>query len=258
MPSVNSDWNTDCEFQSTALIEGDYITFTKVRNFKWRTVKDRDEFWDDNIKVNLNEIKDIWFVVDHFHKIHGLAHTFLSVEFDDGRCLSFSFEARREKGERYHPWKGLWRSYELYLLVGYESDLLGLRTNARGNQDYLFRAQTPPGKDRQLLLAIASKMNQLNINAEWYHSLLTTCNTSIVKVVNQITPGRIPFVWRNFLPGYTPKAAFKLGLIEDWGGFEKTMELARIDEIAQSWDESSEDYSTFIRHRMPKSVVKEN
>ena len=254
VPSTDSDWNTDCEFQSKAIIEGDHITFTKIRNFTWRTTKDRDEFWDDNVKFDLREIKDVWFVVDHFHKIHGLAHTFLSIEFNDGRCISISFEARRVKGERYHPWKGLWRSYELYLLIGYERDLLGLRTNARGNRDYLFRAVTPPGKDRQLLLSIAQKMNQLSENAEWYHSLLTTCNTSIVKVVNKITPGRIPFIWRNFLPGYTPKAAFKLGLIEDWGGLEKTLEVARVDELAKDWDGVS-DYSSFIRQHMPDSAV---
>ena len=256
-PSTDADWNTDCEFQSTAVIEENHITFSKIRDFTWRTTRDRDERWDDNVKFDMREIKDIWFVVDHFHKIHGLAHTFLSIEFNDGRCISISFEARRVKGERYHPWKGLWRSYELYLLVGYERDLLGLRTNARGNRDYLFRAVTPPDKDRQLLVAIAQKMNQLNQNAEWYHSLLTTCNTSIVKVVNKITPGRIPFVWRNFLPGYTPKAAFKLGLIEDWGGLEKTLEIARVDILAKQWDEKS-DYSTFIRSHMPSSASNEN
>ena len=257
VPSTDSDWNTDCEFQSKAIIEGREITFTKIRDFTWRTTRDRDEKWDENVKFNVDEIKDVWFIVDHFHKIHGLAHTFLSVEFNDGRCISFSFEARRVKGERYHPWKGLWRSYELYLLIGYERDLLGLRTNARGNKDYLFRAVTPPDKDRQLIMAIAQKMNQLSENAEWYHSLLTTCNTSIVKVVNKITPGRIPFVWRNFLPGYTPKAAFKLGLIEDWGGLEKTLEIARVDELAKEWDGKS-DYSAFIRKHMPDSSVNEN
>ena len=256
-PSTEADWNTDCEFQSTAVIEENHITFSKIRDFTWRTTRDRDERWDDNVKFDMREIKDIWFVVDHFHKIHGLAHTFLSIEFNDGRCISISFEARRVKGERYHPWKGLWRSYELYLLIGYERDLLGLRTNARGNRDYLFRAVTPPDKDRQLLVAIAQKMNQLSQNAEWYHSLLTTCNTSIVKVVNKITPGRIPFVWRNFLPGYTPKAAFKLGLIEDWGGLEKTLEIARVDILAKEWDEKS-DYSTFIRSHMPSSASNEN
>ena len=257
MPSTDSDWNTDCEFQSTAKIEGNHVTFSKIRDFNWRTTRDRDERWDDNVRFDLREIKDVWFIVDHFHKIHGLAHTFLTIEFNDGRCISISFEARRVKGERYNPWKGLWRSYELYLLIGYERDLLGLRTNARGNRDYLFRAVTPPGKDRQLVLAIAQKMNQLNQNAEWYHSLFTTCNTSIVKVVNEITPGRIPFVWRNFLPGYTPKAAFKLGLIEDWGGLEKTLKIARVDQLAKDWDGKS-DYSEFIRSLMPASSIDKN
>jgi len=257
VPSTEADWNTDCEFQSKAIIDEHHITFTKIRDFTWRTTRDRDEKWDDNVKFDLREIKDVWFIVDHFHKIHGLAHTFLSIEFNDGRCISISFEARRVKGKRYHPWKGLWRSYELYLLIGYERDLLGLRTNARGNKDFLFRAVTPPGKDRQLLLAIAQKMNQLSETAEWYHSFFTTCNTSIVKVVNKITPGRIPFIWRNFLPGYTPKAAFKLGLIEDWGGLEKTLQLARVDELAKDWDGKS-DYSTFIRKHMPDSPVDKN
>ena len=99
-PSTNSDWNTDCEFQSSATIEEHHITFSKVRNFTWRTTRDRDEEWDENVKFDLREIKDVWFVVDHFHKIHGLAHTFLSIEFNDGRCISFSFEARRQKGVR--------------------------------------------------------------------------------------------------------------------------------------------------------------
>ena len=37
IPSTDSDWNTDCEFQSKAIIDGDYITFTKIRDFTWRT-----------------------------------------------------------------------------------------------------------------------------------------------------------------------------------------------------------------------------
>ena len=72
------------------------------------------------MKVDANDLKDVWFVVDHFHSLKGLAHTYLTFEFGCGTCLSFSFETRREKGERYHPWDGLWRAYELYLLVGFE------------------------------------------------------------------------------------------------------------------------------------------
>ena len=120
----------------------------------------------------------------------------------------------------------------------------------------MFRAITPPGKDKALLLGLINKLNQLAAEPEWYHSLLTTCNTSIVRIVNQVTPGRIPFLWRNFLPGYTPKAAFKLKLIEDWGGFEATLEKARIDERAQRWD-GTEDYSVMLRSFLPSPVEQE-
>jgi len=256
-PSLELEWAADCEHLTTATVEGTKITFHNVRDFIWRTTKDRDENWADEVHVDLDDLKDVWFIVDHFHSIKGLAHTYLTFEFGEGTCLSFSFESRREKGERYHPWDGLWRAYELYLLVGFERDVTGLRTHGRGNKDYMFRAMTPPGKNKELLMGMIQKLNDLAVNPEWYHSLLTTCNTSIVRIVNQVTPGRIPFLWRNFLPGYTPKAAFKLKLIEDWGGLEATLEKARIDQKSQDWD-GVEDYSAMLRSFLPKSTMDED
>lgn len=252
-PSLDLEWAADCEHLTTATMDGNNITFHMVRDFTWRTTRDRDERWAETVHVRLDELKDVWFIVDHFHTLKGLAHTYLTFEFEDGTCLSFSFETRREKGERYHPWDGLWRAYELYLLVGFERDVTGLRTHARKNKDYMFRAITPPGKDKDLLMGLIGKLNQLAVQPEWYHSLLTTCNTSIVRIVNQVTPGRIPFLWRNFLPGYTPKAAFNLKLIEDWGGLEATLAAARIDERAQAWD-GEEDYSAMLRSFLPPST----
>ncbi len=254
VPQLEDDWNSDCERTTTADVNGDSIRFNNVRDFFWRSTRDRDESWADTVEVRADEIKDVWFVVDHFHSIHGMAHTFLTFEFNDGTCLSFSFEARRRKGQRYHPWLGFWRHFELYLLVGFERDLLGLRTNARGNKDYMFRAITPPGKEKDLLHALTNKANSLAVKGEWYHSFLTTCNTSIVGMVNRITPGRVPFTWRNFLPGYTPKAAYNLNLIEDWGGFEQTLERARVDEHAMKWDGEG-DYSSMIRDYLPKGPL---
>ena len=249
-PSLDLEWEADCLYLTTATVDGNDITFHMVRDFTWRTTRDRDERWVEHVKVRLDELVDIWFMVDHFHSLKGLAHTYLTFEFKDGTCLSFSFETRREKGERYHPWDGLWRAYELYLLVGFERDVTGLRTNARKNKDYMFRAITPPGKDRLMLLGLIEKLNQLAVTPEWYHSLFTTCNTSIVRIVNKVTPGRIPFLWRNFLPGYTPKAAFKLKLIEDWGGLDATLDQARIDLIAQQWS-GEEEFSLMLRQHLP-------
>ena len=185
-----------------------------------------------------------------------MSHTYLTFEFHDGTCLSFSFETRRQRGKRYHPWTGLWRSYELYLLVGFERDVTQLRTHGRNNIVSMYRVITPPDKDRQMIVQIAHRLNQLANRPEFYHTLFKTCNTSIVRAVNTVTPGRIPFLWRNFLPGYTPKAALKLNLIEDWGGLEATMEKARFDQHAQGWDGVS-DYSAYIRSGMPPSPFDE-
>ena len=97
------------------------ITFRNVRDFHWRTTRDRDEKWADEVLVDSTKVKDIWFVVDQFHAFRGMSHTYLTFEFEDGTCLSFSFETRRQRG-KYIP-GGLWRSYELYLLVGFEQML---------------------------------------------------------------------------------------------------------------------------------------
>ena len=136
-PSLDLVWAADCEHLTTANVDGSSITFQMVRNFTWRTTRDRDEDWIEEVHVDAEDLKDVWFIVDHFHSIKGMAHTYLTFEFGSGTCLSFSFESRREKGERYHPWDGLWRAYELYLLVGLERDVTGLRTHGRRNRDYM-------------------------------------------------------------------------------------------------------------------------
>ena len=101
-PMLDDDWNSDCEKTTTAEITGAKIRYRNIRDFLWRTTRDRDEAWQDSLEVDADEIKDVWFVVDHFHSFQGLAHTFLTFEFNDGTCLSFSFEARRRKGQKYH------------------------------------------------------------------------------------------------------------------------------------------------------------
>ena len=174
----------------------------------------------------------------------------LTFEFGDGQFITFSFETRREVGERYHPWNGLWRAYELYLLVATEKDALHLRTNARKHKVHLFRVQTPPGKDKALFNALCDRLNSLAEKPEWYHTFGKTCTTAIVDQVNLITPGRIPRMWRTLLPGHSARAAWKLKLIEDWGGFESTVEASRVDERANLW-KGDEDYSHFIRAHLP-------
>ena len=40
-------------------------------------------------------------------------------------------------------------------------------------------------------------------------------------------------------------AAWKLKLIEDWGGYDSTIEASRVDQRAQTWD-GKEEYSSIL------------
>ena len=44
--------------------------------------------------------------------------------------------------------------------------------------------------------------------------------------------------------------AWKLKLIEDWGGYDSTIEASRVDQRAQTWD-GKEEYSRHIRAHLP-------
>ena len=57
-------------------------------------------------------------------------------------------------------------------------------------------------------------------------------------------------MWRTLLPGHSAKAAWKLKLIEDWGGYDSTIEASRVDQRANNW-KGTEEYSRFIRAHLP-------
>lgn len=256
VPRLDRNWQTDCARMPNVEIADGVATFTNFREFTWRTTKDRDERWTQR-SVKIDELVHVWYIVDHFFSIKGMAHTMLSFEFADGQCIVASFESRREKGEWFNPWLGLWRAYELYLAWGTENDLIGLRADARDNRVYMYRVVTQPGNDKALFLELCRRTQELAHRAEWYNSIFTTCLTSIVEQVNHIAPGRVGFTWRYVLPGHSARAAFNLGLIEDWGGYQQTVRRAKIDRLdTAGLDEKS--FNAALRTHLPKSQSTES
>ncbi len=246
------DWVADCARTPHFTLNEDEDSFTlhNRRDFTWRTTKDFDVKWDD-WSAKISDIVGVWYVIDHFHKIRGMAHTMVGFEFSDNRYLMVSFETRREKGERYHPWAGLWNEFELMMVWATERDLLGVRTNARDNDVFLFPCNVIPEKRQALLRAMIARTNQINETPEWYNTLTSTCTTSIVRVVNQVTPGRVPPTWRAILPGYSAWTVWKRDILVKRGTFKETVEAAAITKKAKAsgiGEPGTHDYSINVRN----------
>ena len=247
-PSNDRSWVNDNERMATAEFNGEEVTIRNVRDFNWRSTRDFDERWID-VKINLDTISKIWFVLEYFDPSkRQMAHTIMSFETEDGERLACSIEVRRERGERYHPIKGMFRQYELIYVWATESDVIGVRTRCRKKSvTHLFEAVVlGPGNERRMFESYLRRTNKLSEHPEWYNTITNTCTTNIVGHVNEVYPGRVPRAISILLPGLSPKLLHRNNLVKMTGTLEETLEMSIIDERGDSWDGLS-DFGDWIR-----------
>lgn len=247
-PSNDRSWVNDNERQAEAEFNGDEVTIRNVRDFEWRGGRDFDERWID-LKLNLSEVEKIWFVLEYFDpKRRQMAHTIMSFEMSDGTRLACSIEVRRERGERYHPIKGLFRQYELIYVWATERDVIGVRTRCRKRSvTHLFEAVVlGQGNERRMLESYLMRTNKLIESPEWYNTITNTCTTNIVRHVNEVYPGRVPRALAILLPGLSPKILQRNNLVRMNGTIEETLQRSIIDDRAKSWSGDS-DFGDWIR-----------
>ena len=247
-PSNDRSWVNDNQRLATVEISGDKARIKNVRDFNWRTTKDYDERWVD-VTIDLNEVRKIWFVLEYFSpERKEMAHTILSYEFEDGRRLACSIEVRRKEGSRYHPLKGIFRSYELIYVWGTERDVIGVRSRCRRkSKTHLFEGVVlGPGNERRMLESYLRRTNKLAKDPEWYNTITNTCTTNIVNHVNEVYPGRVPWAIGILMPGLSPKMLLRNNLVKSSGNIDETMESSLIDSISEKWDDSR-DFGDWIR-----------
>jgi hypothetical protein len=129
-PSNDRPWVPDVARLSTAEIDGDRVTIHNLRNFAYRSEEDYDERWETR-SYDLSTIEGVDFFLVYWGS-PAIAHTITSWTFEAGPPLAISIETRKEVGETYSAVKGFFRQYELYYVVSDETDVVGLRTNHRG------------------------------------------------------------------------------------------------------------------------------
>lgn len=253
-PSNNRQWAPDNAVVPDVIITGNNISVTGFRHSVYRSESVTDVHYHD-CAFRLTDLQQVWFVVQRFTTLEGIAHNFLtfSVAGADGpRYFSVSVEIRREEGESFDPVKGLYRQYELIYIIADERDEIGSRTVLRpDDRVFLYPVNATPVQVQQLFLDIVARIQILREHPEFYHSLANNCTNNIVNHAYKFTPLPISSLDPRILaPGFADRLAFAKGLIGIPGEtFEGLQQRCRIDEIAREVG-ITDNFSEHIRRRV--------
>jgi hypothetical protein len=246
-PSHERPWRPEVAVMPRATIDGDRVRLTGVRNFDYRSRNDFTVRYEER-EVRLSHLKSIDFYVSYF--LEGpVGHTFLSFMFDDAPPLTISIETRPEVGEGFAPIASMFKQFELIYVVGSERDLVGVRTNHRGEPTFLYRLNSSADDTRRLLLVYLERINQLADHPEFYHLLTNSCTINIVRYANAAgRKGR--FDIRHLLNGLIDSYLYHSGRINTDLPFEELRQRSLINQAAQAAD-GSPDFSERIRASLP-------
>lgn len=255
-PSNDRNWAADNDRQPLVNFGSDSVRIDGFRHSVYRSESDFDVRYG-SFDFPINKLDKVWFVVQRFTALEGIAHNFLTfrVKHDDRvRYFSVSVEIRREEGESFSPVLGLYRQYELIYVIADERDEIGARTVMRpDDRVFMYPVNATPEQVQQLFVSIAARIDQLRSRPEFYHSLLNNCTNSIVLHTFGLTSEPINRLdLRIVLPGYADRFAWANQLIGDDGQpFETLKQKCRIDRIARKVG-ITESFSADIRSELPE------
>ena len=250
-PSNDRAWQPDVAQQPYAEISGDQVTVHNVRNCTYHSETNFTAAFETR-RYDLAKLRtaDIFLVDWGLHKV---AHTMLSFGFDDGQYLCFSIETRKEVGESYSAFKGLFRQYEVLFIAGDERDLVGLRTNFRqGETVRLYRmVKAPPQAVRGVFMDYMNQINGLNRKPEWYNAVTENCMVGFFQIARQhAVKGRGRWHWSVILNGYADRHAYENGALDTSLPFDELRQRSIVNERARAAGDSPA-FSELIREGLP-------
>lgn len=246
-PSHERVWADDVACMLASRVQGDEATLANVRNFAWRSETDYEARWETR-RYDLTQLASADLVLSYWMG-PAIAHTLVSFGFVDGRRLVFSLEIRREKGESFSAIGGFFRRFETVIVAADENDILRTRTNARGEDVYLYRLRLRPEQLRKVFLGYLERAAQLRAAPRFYNTLTSNCTTIVFGLARRLSP-LLPLDYRLLLSGYFAGYAYDHGGLAPGHSFEQLKAAGRITQRALAV-RAGEDYSKAIRQGVP-------
>jgi hypothetical protein len=250
-PSNDRDWVVDHALPAEVDVMGEAIRIRGLRDFRHgEDGVSQERYLDESYDVG--QTVGVWFALAPFaERFRGLAHSFVSFEFADGRFVSVSVEARREADEEYGILGGMMRAFELTYVVGTEEDLIGQRA-VRGDTLYLYPSVATPEQAGALFRDMMERASTLSGQPEFYNTLTNNCVTNLREHVNRIAPDPLPWGWGILLPGFSDGWAQENGLLATTLDLDEARSRFRVDQLARPALAQGDGFSTRIRAGFPR------
>ena len=208
-----------------AVIDGDRVRITGVRNFDYRSRSDFTVRYEER-EMLLSHLVALDFYVSYFME-GPVGHTFVSFIFDNAPPLSISIETRPEVGEGFAPVASMFKQFELIYVVGDERDLVGVRANHRQEPSTSI-VSTPRRRMRAgCCWSTSSGSTNSPIGRSSYHLLTNSCTINIVRYANAAgREGRIDI--RHILNGLADSYLYRSGRIDTTLPFDELRRRSHI------------------------------
>jgi hypothetical protein len=250
-PSNDYIWADDVAEMTSGTVEGQRVTLHNVRDFDWRSDTDYTQRWETR-RYDLDKIKSVDMIMSYWSG-PAIAHMLVSFGFDNADYVVFSLEIRQRKGEDFSEIGGFFKEFELSIVAADERDVIRVRTNVRGEDDYLYRIHMPISEIRSLFLAYIDEANGLVKTPRFYNTITANCATLVYHMMKRIV-GSLPLNYSLLLTGYLPEYVYRIGGLDSHYPFPELRARGRITERARQADHS-ESFSTDIREGIPNLEV---
>jgi hypothetical protein len=241
-PSLTRDWTDDARILPDITIQDNLITVKNLRD--WRYVHGETiskNYYDETF--DLNKISKAYFLLNPFGKWEGVGHAFFVFEFEDGKSVSISVEARRENGEDFSAVHGLFNNFELWYTWGSPADLMSRRAIYHNEDLYMYPLLIQKTTVQGLFVDLAKTTEQLETKPKFYNTITSNCTNVLADLANRVNKGSIPWTWARIFTGFSDDKLYELKLIPHTMAFEDEFIHARIDQKIKKVFEGKNTYT---------------